>query len=204
ETIVYADKKQLELLRDTSFAKRGETDSLRAVIYRFMPAHVVYNSIANAENYITLDKGADDGIREDMGVMSPNGIVGVVMSVSPHFSLVIPVLNPKFRLSCKTKNSNYFGSLVWDGGDPRYTYLQELPRHVEFDLSDTIVTSGYSTIFPEGLLVGTIVDSQKQKNDNYNSVKIKLFTNFTTLTDVLIITNRLQGEQRNLHKIVKI
>jgi rod shape-determining protein MreC len=204
EMTVQGYEHQLELLRDTNITGKIDADSAHSLTYTFTPAHVVYNNLSGLENYIMLDKGYVDGINVDMGVVSPNGIVGVVMSVSPRFSIVIPVLNPKFRLSCKIKRNNYFGSLVWDGKDPRYTYLEELPRHVEFDIQDTIVTSGYSTIFPEGLLVGTITDSQKQKNDNYNYLQIKLFTDFSTLTDVLIIKNRLKDEQEKLQKIVNL
>jgi rod shape-determining protein MreC len=200
ENTMYIQKKQIESLRDTKVVKKIEIDATHSVTYTLMPAHVVMNSISSLENYIQLNKGTDDGVEVDMGVISSNGIVGIVMGVSPHYSLVIPVLNPKFRLSCKMKNNDYFGSLVWDGKDPRYTYLVELPRHVDFDLKDTIVTSGNSMVFPEGLPVGTITNSQKQKNDNYNSLQIQLFTNFSTLTDVLIIKNHLKEEQMNLQK----
>ncbi|MDR2407660.1 MAG: rod shape-determining protein MreC, partial [Bacteroidales bacterium] len=92
------------------------------------------------------------------------------------------------------------GPLVWDGKDPRYTYLQELPRHINFEINDTVVTSGFSGIFPGGLPVGRVVDSQKQKNDDYTSLKIELFANFYTLKDLLIIKNIYKEEQKNLQK----
>lgn len=204
ETLVYAYERQLELLTDTSGVKRIEIDSARTLVFSYTSARVVYNSVSNLENYITLDKGTKDGIESDMGVVSPRGVVGKIIAVSPHYSLVISILNPKFRLSCMVKSSNYFGPLVWDGKDPRYTYLEELPRHVDFDINDTIVTSGHSLIFPEGFPIGTIVDSQKQKNDNYNSLKIQLFTNFNTLENVLIVRNSYKEEQKNLQKTVNL
>jgi rod shape-determining protein MreC len=202
ENTVYAYEHQLELLADTNTAKIIEIDSIHSLIYTFVPAKVVNNNVSGLENYITLNKGSNDGIEVDMGVVSHQGIVGVIMSVSPHFSIVIPVLNPKFRPSGRVKNNNYVGPLVWDGKDVRYTYLQELPRHINFNINDTVVTSGFSGIFPGGLPVGEVIDSQKQKNDDYTSLKIKLFVNFYTLTDVLIIKNSYQEEQTNLQKKV--
>ncbi|GHT42090.1 cell shape-determining protein MreC [Bacteroidia bacterium] len=172
-------------------------------IYQWIPAKVINNNIAKIENYLTLNKGTLDGVAEDMGVVSASGIVGVVMSTSAHFSRVIPVLNEKFRLSCMVKNNNSFGPLVWDGGDPRYTYLTELPRHVDFEVGDTILTSGYSTIFPAGLLVGTIATFEKQKDDNYNTLKVNLFTDFSTLSNVLVVKNKYQQEQKQLENTVE-
>ncbi|MDR2087538.1 MAG: rod shape-determining protein MreC [Dysgonamonadaceae bacterium] len=191
ENTVYGYERQLELQKDTS---------AHSLIYTFTPAKVVYNRVSGQENYITLNKGSNDSVEVDMGVISSTGIVGIIIAVSPHFSLVIPVLNAQFHLSCKVKNNDYFGSLVWDGKDPQYAYLQELPRHVNFEINDTVITSSYSAIFPEGLPVGKVIDSRKQKNDDYTSLKIALFTNFSTLTEVLIIRNIYKDEQLNLQR----
>jgi rod shape-determining protein MreC len=204
ENTVYKYERQLELLTDTSTTKEIETDSTHSSIYTFTPAKVVYNRVSGQENYMTLNKGTNDGIEVDMGVVSSTGIAGITIDVSANFALVIPVLNSKFQLSCKVKNNDYFGSLVWDGKDPQYAYLQELPLHVHFEINDTIITSSYSAIFPEGLPVGKIVDSQKQKNDDYTSLKIKLFTNFNTLTEVMIIRNTYKEEQQNLQQKVNL
>jgi rod shape-determining protein MreC len=204
ENAVYSYERQLELLTDTSCTREIKIDSIHSLIYAFTPAKVVYNRVSGQENYIALNKGSNDGIEMDMGVISSTGIVGIIIAVSPHFSLVIPALNSKFHLSCKVKNNDYFGSLVWDGVDPQYTYLQELPRHVNFEINDTVITSSYSAIFPEGLPVGEVVDSRKQKNDDYTSLKIKLFTNFNTLTEALIIRNIYKEEQQNLQKKVNL
>jgi rod shape-determining protein MreC len=200
ENTVYAYKQRMESLADTNSVWKSAIDSL----YTFTPARVVYNSVSSLENYIELDKGSNDGIGVDMGVMSSTGIVGVIVAVSPNYSLAIPVLNPIIPLSSKVKNNNYFGPLVWDGQDTRFAYLQELPRHINFEIGDTVVTSGYSTIFPEGLPIGTVVDSRKQKNDDYTSLKVKLFTNFNTLMDVLIINNKNKEEQKDLLKSANI
>ena len=200
ETELYAVKRTFELSGDSVQTGRMMLDSATAFIYQFLPARVVNNTVSLNDNYLTIDKGSDDGIEEDMGVISENGIVGVIMKTSPRFSIVISVLNSKFRLSCKVRYNNYIGPLVWDGSDSRYTYLTELPRHVDFSAGDTIVTSGYSAVFPEGLPVGSIVNFQKQKDDNYTSLKVRLFTNFNTLRNVLIIKNKYQKEQRKLQE----
>lgn len=191
-------KKKLGQSEDGGQSYNALSDSVQ---YCYVQARVINNQISGIDNYITLDKGSSDGIKPDMGIISANGIVGVVINVTPNFSRVISILNPKFRPNCKVEKNNYFGPLVWDGKDSRYTYLEELPRHVDFEIGDTVVTSGFSTIFPEGIPVGTIIDSQKNKNDNYNSLKVQLFTNFATLKEVLIVENTLKGEQLLLEGI---
>ena len=169
--------------------------------YSFLPAQVINNQFARLDNnYITLNRGSLSGIKEDMGVLSPTGIVGVVVNVSPHFSRVIPILNPKYQPSCKIKGTNFFGTLYWDGKDPQYSFLKELPQHAEFNIGDTIVTSGFSTVFPEGVPVGTIENTVKSKGENYNSVRVKLFTHFNALSEVLIAVNALKEEQLNVEK----
>lgn len=166
----------------------------------FIPALVANKHISGNGNYITINKGTEDGVGLDMGVTSVYGIVGVVMDVSPHFARIIPLLNPTFRPNCKIKRTNYFGPLIWDGKDSRYSYLQELPRHVVYEIGDTIVTNGFSAIFPEGLPVGIVVNSRKEKNDDYTSLKVELFADFENLKEVMVIANHLREEQINLEK----
>ena len=198
ETEVYTYRNQLATLHDSNRTASLRTDSSNVLVYRFIPARVVNNSVSRLENYMTLDKGSEHGVKPDMGVISVNGVVGVITHTSPHFSTVISLLNGKYKPNGKIKHNNYFGPLVWDGKDPQYTYLTEIPRYVAFERGDTIVTSGYSTVFPEGLPIGSIVDSQKQKDDNFTSIRIQLFTNFSNLNEVLIVTNHLQEEQKTL------
>jgi rod shape-determining protein MreC len=195
-------KKKVEVLSELLFPLDvHEYEGIYSNAFSFIPAQVTNNQIARMDNnYITLNKGALAGIKEDMGVLSPNGIVGVVINVSTHFSKVIPILNPKYQPSCKIKGTDYFGTLSWDGKDSRYISLKELPQHAAFNIGDTIVTSGFSTVFPEGVPVGTIEDKFKKKGENYNSLKVKLFTNFSALSEVLIVVNALKDEQLNLEK----
>ncbi|MDR0428286.1 MAG: rod shape-determining protein MreC, partial [Dysgonamonadaceae bacterium] len=124
ETENYLYRKKIEELESSEQTGRIEIDSVNFLNYRFIPARIAYNTISGPENYLLLNRGSNHGIAPDMGVMSPNGIVGVVVGVSSHYSLVISVLNPSFQLNCKLKNKNYSGPLVWDGKDFRYTYLE--------------------------------------------------------------------------------
>jgi rod shape-determining protein MreC len=196
-------KKEVEILSELIFPMDvHEYESAYSNAFSFIPARVVNNQISRmGSNYITLNKGTLAGVREDMGILSPNGIVGVVIRVSPHFSKVIPILNPKYQPSCKIKGTDYFGTLSWDGKDSRYISLKELPQHAVFNIGDTIVTSGFSTVFPEGVLVGTVEDTFKKKGENYNSLKVKLFTNFSALNEVLVVVNALKDEQLSIEKV---
>ena len=169
--------------------------------YKIFKAHVIRNSLNQADNYITLDKGSSSGIRPEMGVVDGNGVVGIVYKTSPSYSLVISVLNSKSSISCKIIGSEYFGYLKWEYGDSRYAYLKDLPRHAEFNLGDTVVTSGYSTVFPAGVMVGT-VDDMSDSNDGLSYLlKIKLATDFGKLGNVRVISRSGQGEQRELENM---
>ena len=169
--------------------------------YKIFKAHVIRNSLNQADNYITLDKGSSAGIRPEMGVIDGNGVVGIVYKTSPSYSLVISVLNSKSSISCKIIGSEYFGYLNWEYGDSRYAYLKDLPRHAEFNLGDTVVTSGYSTVFPAGVMVGT-VDDMSDSNDGLSYLlKIKLATDFGKLGNVRVISRNGQGVQRELENM---
>lgn len=168
--------------------------------YDFIMAHVINNSVAHLENYITLDKGSADGVAPEMAVVDHRGIVGIVNVVNEHNSVAISVLNTKLHVSCKVKGTDCFGSLVWDGRSAAYAVLEEMPRHVEFVPGDTIVTSGFSAVFPDGVMVGTIHDYAKQKDDNFYAMQVKLSTDFTQLGAVRIINNHMQDTQQILEK----
>ena len=185
---------------DTLTFKGFASDSTEQFPYDFIVAEVVNNSVSHLSNYITINKGRRDGIAPDMGVVSERGVVGIVSTVTDRFAVIIPLLNPKSRLSCKVLGSSYFGSLNWNGRDTRCANLKELPRHVEFQKGDTIVTSGYSSVFPAGLIVGTVSDFEKQHDDNFFSLEVELSTDFASLSSVRIIKNYNQAEQRNVEQ----
>ena len=162
--------------------------------YNFVMAHVISNSIAQPNNYITIDRGHIDGVSPEMGVIDQNGVVGIVDVVGPHAARVISLLNPHIRLSCKLRDSGFYGSLVWDGKSPQYAVLEELPKHMTFHKGDTIVTSGYSAVFPEGIIVGTVVGLARDLSDSFVSLRIKLTTNFSQLSNVRVITNSMKEQ----------
>ncbi len=173
-------------------------DSTKRLEYRLLTASVVKNSISRQNNFITLDAGSDLGVRPDMGVMSAAGAAGVVVAVSKHYALAISVLNRKTGISAKLKGSNFYGSVTWPGEDYRYAALDEIPNHVELHQGDTIVTSGYSAIFPPELPVATIEEFHRNSDDNFYNIKVKLLTDLKSLSNVFVIDNLYQKERTNL------
>lgn len=197
---------QIELMvADTISFKGMVKDSISrdSSPFFFIMADVVNNSLSLMSNYITIDKGRKDGVTPDMGVVSEDGVVGIVSHVSDHFAVIISLLNQKSKLSCKVLGNNSFGYLAWDGKDTRFATLEELPRHAEFHKGDTVITSGYSAIFPAGLIVGTVEDFNKEHDDNFYALRVKLATSFSSLQNVRVIGNALQQEQVNLEKMAK-
>lgn len=166
--------------------------------YHIFKANVIKNSLNRENNYITLDQGTAGGVHSEMGVVDANGVVGIVYKTSPHYSLVIPLLNSKSSISCKIVGSEYFGYLKWEGGDSRFAYLKDLPRHAEFNLGDTVVTSGYSTVFPAGVIVGTVDDMSDSHDGLSYLLKIKLATDFGKVSNVRVIARTGQEEQNAL------
>ena len=168
--------------------------------YSLYKARIIKNSLNRLDNYLTLDKGSADSIRPEMGVVSANGVVGIVYKTTPHYALVISLLNSKSSLSCKIQGSDYFGYLRWEGGDSQYAYLRDLPRHAEFSVGDTVVTSGYSAVFPPGLLVGYI-DEMTDSHDGLSYLlKIRLATDFGRVSDVRVIANHNLPELQQLNE----
>lgn len=193
EAEVIGLRHQLRSYRESSYAdSMTVTEVLNP--YSFIIAHVINNSITRPYNYITIEKGELDGIKPEMGVVDQNGVVGVVNIVAPHSSRIISLLNPNFRLSCRVKGSDSFGSLVWDGRTYEEAVLEELPKHTVFKQGDTIVTSGYSAVFPEGIPVGTVIGKARDANDNFFTLRVKLLTDFSQLSTVRIISNALKEE----------
>ena len=166
--------------------------------YRYTIAHVVANSTNKVENFLTLDKGYEDGIRQDQGVADHNGVVGIVSKVSAHYALVISLLNPNLRLSASLKNEESYGSLWWDGNDPRYALLEDLPRTVQFEKGDTVVTTSYSSSFPAGVPVGMVEESFETDNNNFLTLRIRLFADFRSIQDVHVIDNLDADEVNSL------
>ena len=169
---------------------------------QLVKASVINNSIWESNNYITLNKGERDGVRVGQGVMSYLGVAGIVYMTSSHYSVVLSLLHTKTRLSCKLETADYFGTLLWDGRDPHYMYLEGIPHHAKWKRGDRIVTSGYSDVFPAGLTVGTIVEANTAEDGLAYRMRIKLATNFSRLTNAYAIKGQGNSEQTTLEKRV--
>ena len=167
--------------------------------YYLTSAKVINNSVNKKHNFITLNKGSEQGLTQDMAVISSDGVVGVIYDVSKYYATVISLLNTNLKISAKLKKNDYFGSLVWDGKDYRHAILNEIPYHVAIERGDTIVTSSYSAIFPEGILIGTIEDF-KIKGGNFYEITVALSTDFKHLTYVSAVSNLKKEEQLKLEE----
>lgn len=172
-------------------------------IVHAIPAKVINNSINKLNNYITLNKGYKDGVQQDMGVIGPDGIVGVVVNVSRNYSTVLSVLNEKWSINSKLQKSNNFGSLRWDGKDSRVAVLTEIPYNVIVAVEDTIVTSGLSTIFPDGIMIGKAIKIENNQGDNFQKIWVQLSTDFNSLDYVEVIKNEVYKERKDLEKLTE-
>lgn len=182
--------KENALLREELLAVKAKlgntsTDSLPKT-YRVITANVINNSVNNQQNLIILDKGELDGIKPDMGVICSTGVVGIIKTVSDHFSVVIPIIHNQSKISCKLDSSNNFGSLVWESSDYRYAKLTEIPKHVKVSIGEKISTSGFSSIFPANIPVGEVINVE-EASEQFLSIDVKLSTNFRTLTYVEVM-----------------
>lgn len=166
--------------------------------FKYQSARVVNNSLYLTNNYITLDKGYDHGIKPGMGVMSDKGIVGVVKSCSDGFSTVSSFLHSKSTISSKIKRNNVLGTSLWDGKSPLSGNMIYVPRHIEVKSGDTVQTSGYNAVFPEGITVGYVEAHQLKGDENFHDIKLKLATDFLSLQYVYVIKNTRKDEQKKL------
>ena len=185
-----------EATADSSYLQRLQNNQTNR--YRSVPARVVSSSLDRLNNFITIDKGEADGVKKDMGVVCGTGIVGIVYLTSAHYSVVIPVLNSKSNISCSIRGRGYFGYLHWMGGVPDEADLDDVPRHARFRIGDVIVTSGYSSVFPPGMLVGKVMRVYNSANGLSFRLRIKLTTDFGNLRDVCVITDAAVAERVKL------
>lgn len=169
-------------------------DSLYRHQFTYYDAKIISNSIKKQNNYLILDKGSKMGIQKEMAVVSPAGIVGIVKDVSPNFCSVISLLHQDTRVNAKIKRTGFIGTVLWDGMDYRYAKLIDIPYHLNVRYGDTVVTSGYSTIFPEGIMIGTVTIVKPNKNDNFYNISVKLATDFNRIDQVYIIKNHFKSE----------
>ena len=162
--------------------------------YTYILAPVLSNSSHRPRNYITIAKGFKDGVKPGMGVVDHNGVVGVVNVCGAHTARIVSLLNDAQHFSLKIKNTPYVGTLAWKGNDRKTAYMEELPRHARYTPGDTIVTSGYSTSFPAGIPVGTVVGIVRGDDDNYYTLKVRLASDFANLSAVRVIDDVISAE----------
>ncbi|MDY0097861.1 MAG: rod shape-determining protein MreC [Bacteroidales bacterium] len=173
------------------------SDSVYKQNYRYTTAEVINNSVNKQKNFFTLNKGNKSGITPDMAVITNNSVAGVVVGCSENFSVAISLLNIDFRVSARIRSSGYFGSLGWGGRNYRQAQLSEIPQHVNISVGDTVETTGYSTIFPEGLMIGRISDFRKSGSDFY-TITVDLASDFRKLRYVDVAGNLNKAEQTKL------
>ena len=190
-------------LRDL-LLNRGERDTIPLDsiqrTYTITTGRVVKNSYADPRNYITVDKGEKDSVREDMGVITPLGILGIVENTSSRFATVQSILNEKSNINAKIKNTDHFGSLVWDMKRYDVVQLVDIPRLVPLTVGDTIVTGGMSSIFPEGIPVGTIRKFDLNTSQSFYSIDVALFNDMTNIRNVYIVNNEFREEAEALEQ----
>lgn len=180
------------------------TDSTLISKFEFVSAKVVNNSVHQFKNYITINKGEDAGLKSGMAVISPLGIVGKVKNVSSHFGVVTSVLHIDFMISALLKRSGYYGTIQWDGLNPDLVKLKYIPRHVKPQVGDTIITSGYNAIFPEGIAIGVIDKIDLSGEALSYDLKVKLSQDFRKLSYVTVVKSNLKHEQDSLEQTIQV
>lgn len=170
---------------------------------KLIPAKVVSNELNSINNFMTIDKGLADGVRKDMGVACGNGVVGIVYLVSDHYSVVIPLLSAQSHVSCAIKDRGYFGYLRWDGKATDIAYVDDIPRHAKFKLGTDVVTSGFSSMFPPGILVGKILHVFNSPDGLSYRLQIRLSTDFGNLRDVCVIDDSVMKERLELLRVAE-
>ena len=190
---------QLESYKSKVVDQNIDTNSILSKYY-FVSAKVINNSFSKTKNKLTIDKGERDSIQLDLGVITSKGIVGIIDNVSNKYATIQSILNTNSQINAKLKNAKHFGSLVWNTQDPNVIQLIDIPRLAPVKIGDTIVTGGKSTIFPEGILIGAVVDFELTEDKNSQNLNIQLFNDMTNLEHVYIIDNIDTQEIINLEK----
>lgn len=175
-----------------------KNDTLYKQQYSYISAKAVNSSVNKRRNFLTLNIGSEQGVKQDMAVMTTDGIVGIVTNVSANFSSVMSVLHKDVRVNCQLKKDGSYGPLVWDGKDYRYCLLTDIPTHAKIKAGDTVITSELSGIFPEGIMVGTIESYERRQNESFYTAKVKLSANLKKVNHVYVINNRFKTERDSL------
>ena len=169
----------------------------------YISSKVVYNSVYDLQNFIIINKGSAQGVEADMGVIASHGVVGVVQRVSDNYAVVLPIINPDQVISAKLKKNNQLGTIVWSGDNPKKAKLNEIPTHIKVEVGDSIVTSGFSAIFPDGILIGVVDNVTYNNHEMFCDVDVNLSVDFQSLSYVTVASYKTKSELSELKKIVE-
>jgi len=195
-----------ESTNDKTVTTQKQTDTISnklEQVYTYIPAKVIHNTVNLSANYMYINRGKKQGITTQMGVISPGGIVGQVVNVTDNYAAVMSLLNKNFKVSAKLRNSNYFGTLSWEGKNTTLAKLREIPKHVKIHEGDTIVTSGYSELFPENVMIGRVKHVKAEPEENFLDIDVILSTNMNNLSYVYVVNNLKRNEFIVLDSVVK-
>jgi rod shape-determining protein MreC len=208
ESLVAENTRLRQLLKDNYEAPDSnrrlildtiKVDSGRSILkYKILEAKVVGNSIFGTANYLTIHRGFDQGVRPNMGVTGPQGIVGSVVNVSKNFATVQSVLHYQFRVVAKLKKSSETGTISWDGENPQFVTMKNIPKSVKVEKGDSVMTTQISSLFPANLMVGTIEEIVPDNTSGFYTLKVRTATNFATIEYVYVIDNLQYDEQKRL------
>lgn len=163
-------------------------------------AEVVNSTLHRNANLLTINRGTADGVHPEMGVVCSAGVVGIVALASDHYSIVMPLINVNSHISCRLKDSEYFGTMQWEHGDAMISYVTDIPRHANVECGETVETNGFSDIFPAGLPIGEVVDFTSSSDGLDYLLRVKLYVDFSTLRDVSVIADYVNEERKLLEK----
>ncbi|MEO9891104.1 rod shape-determining protein MreC [Aurantibacter sp.] len=197
KALVDENKRLRKLLFNFDLEDTLKLDSIQ-LTYTITPAKIIKNSYADHRNYITINKGSNDSVKIDMGVITDQGILGIVENTSNNFSSVQSILNEKSNINAKIKNTDHFGSLVWDANNYNVVQLIDIPKLVPLLVGDTIVTGAMSSIFPENIPIGTIKKFDLDVSENFYTIDITLFNDMTNIQNVYVVSNADKKEIQEL------
>jgi rod shape-determining protein MreC len=189
---------EADSLPTTWLASLSSPDLSPSSVYSLIPAKIINNSIRKVNNFMTLNMGTAQGIEPGMGVIGPDGVVGRVKAASAHYATVTSLLHSQTMVSAKIKGNEAFGSVKWEGEDHTQASLHFIPRHVELAEGDTVVTSGFNAIFPEGVMIGTIRSFAKEPDKSFYTVQVNLAVDFSRLSYVYVVKDRHKKEREQL------
>ncbi len=186
------------LLNQIEKYRKDEIPAIEESGFEYIAAKIISANVGAKKNFLTINKGKSDEVKQDMGVVGSNGIVGIVYSSSNNFASIMPIINPNIKISVKLEKNEYFGSLSWDNKDKNTAVLDEIPGYVDVSIGDKIVTSGFSSLFPEGLPVGEVKSFAKDKSTAFYKIYVDLYTDFNNIGYVYVIKNQNFEEHESI------